>query len=46
MAIALTQMGTIVPDGDLNRHVGSSGDGYEDVHGGYGFGPRNVDEGS
>ena len=28
--------------GDLNVHVESSGDGYEGVHGGYGFGPRNV----
>ena len=29
--------------GDLNRHVGSSGDGYEGVHGGYGFDPTHVD---
>ena len=30
--------------GDLNGHVGVSADGYEGVHGGYGYGVRN-DEG-
>ena len=39
MASALPQMEAIVLGGDLNGHVGSSGDGYEGVHGGYGFGP-------
>ena len=33
--------------GDLNGPAGSSGDEYEGMHGGYGFGTRNVDgEGS
>ena len=27
--------------GDLNGHVGTSADGYEGVHGGYGYGVRN-----
>ena len=34
----------LVPGGDLNGHVGRSADGYEEVHGGFGFGERN-DEG-
>ena len=29
--------------GDLNEHVGSEIDGFEGVHGGFGFGKRNVD---
>ena len=29
--------------GDLNRHVGAESSGYEDVHGGFGFGDRNVE---
>ena len=28
--------------GDLNRHVGSEIDGFEGVHGDFGFGKRNV----
>ena len=28
--------------GDLNRHVGKCIDGYDGVHGGYGFGLRNT----
>ena len=28
--------------GDLNGHVGSEIDGFEGVHGGFGFGKRNV----
>ncbi|XP_047264453.1 uncharacterized protein LOC107865198 [Capsicum annuum] len=31
--------------GDLNRHIGSLPLGYDDVHGGFGFGVRN-DEGA
>ncbi|XP_019225988.1 PREDICTED: uncharacterized protein LOC109207505 [Nicotiana attenuata] len=27
--------------GDFNGHIGASGRGYDDVHGGYGFGDRN-----
>jgi len=27
--------------GDFNRHVGSSVNGYEGVHGGHGWGERN-----
>ena len=29
--------------GDLNGHVGAESSGYEDVHGGFGFGDRNVE---
>ena len=29
--------------GDLNGHVGAKKDGFDDVHGGYGFGSRNVE---
>ena len=29
--------------GDLNRHVGAESSGYEDVHGRFGFGDRNVE---
>jgi len=29
--------------GDLNGHVGTNVDGYDGVHGGYGFGERNAD---
>ena len=29
--------------GDLNEHVGAESSGYEDVHGGFGFGDRNVE---
>ena len=29
--------------GDMNGHVGAEVDGFEGVHGGYGFGRRNVD---
>ena len=30
--------------GDFNGHVGKRIEGYEDVHGGYGIGERNVEE--
>jgi len=33
----------IVIGGDLNDHVGTNVDGYDGVHGGYGFGERNAD---
>jgi len=33
----------IVVGGDLNGHVGTNVDGYDGVHGGYGFGERNSD---
>jgi len=29
--------------GDLNGHVGTNVDGYDGVHGGYGFGERNAE---
>ena len=32
-----------VVGGDLNGHVGTNVDGYDGVHGGYGFGERNAD---
>jgi len=33
----------IVVGGDLNGHVGTNVDGYDGVHGRYGFGERNAD---
>ena len=30
----------IVVGGDLNGHVGTNVDGYDGVHGGYGFGEK------
>jgi len=33
----------IVVGGDLNGHVRTNVDGYDGVHGGYGFGERNAD---
>ena len=33
----------IVVGGDLNGHIGTNGDRYDAVHGGYGFGERNAD---
>ena len=29
--------------GDLNGHVGAEADGYEGIHGGFGYGDRNVE---
>jgi len=33
----------IVVGWDLNSHIGINVDGYDGVHGGYGFGVRNAD---
>ncbi|XP_071724739.1 uncharacterized protein [Rutidosis leptorrhynchoides] len=33
----------VIIGGDLNGHVGTSRDGYEEAHGGYGYGSRNRD---
>ena len=33
----------IVVGWDLNGHIGTNVDGYDGVHGGYGFGERNAD---
>ena len=33
----------LVVCGDMNAHVGAGKDGFEDVHGGYGFGVRNTE---
>jgi Reverse transcriptase (RNA-dependent DNA polymerase)/Endonuclease/Exonuclease/phosphatase family len=33
----------LVVCGDLNAHVGTASDGFEGVHGGHGFGVRNVE---
>mgnify|MGYP007071599789 CR=1 FL=1 len=33
----------VVLGGDLNGHVGRESDGYEGVHGGFGYGVRNVE---
>ena len=32
-----------IPFGDWNGHVGASADGYEGVHGGFGYGGRNAE---
>ncbi|VFQ94525.1 unnamed protein product [Cuscuta campestris] len=34
----------VVIGGDFNGHIGESADGFEDVHGGFGFGCRNQRE--
>ncbi|ESO03038.1 hypothetical protein HELRODRAFT_173904 [Helobdella robusta] len=34
---------TIVIGGDLNGHVGEKTDGFDNVHGGFGYGERNED---
>ena len=34
---------TLVICGDLNSHIGKLANGYEGVHGGYGYGLRNKD---
>ena len=31
----------LIPDGDWNGHVGRAADGFEEVHGGFGYGERN-----
>ena len=33
----------VVFAGDMNGHVGSSNDGYDGTHGGFGYGSRNAD---
>ena len=33
----------VIPCGDWNGHVGKAADGYEGVHGGFGYGERNAD---
>lgn len=33
----------LIPVGDFNGHVGAEASGFEEVHGGQGFGARNVD---
>ena len=33
----------LVVCGDFNGHVGARADGFEEVHGGHGFGSRNVE---
>ena len=33
----------VVLGGDLNGHVGRESDGYEGVHGGFGYGIRNME---
>ena len=33
----------VIFGGDLNGHVGRAGDGFEDVHGGYGVGVKNFE---
>ncbi|XP_063851764.1 craniofacial development protein 2-like [Scylla paramamosain] len=42
-SIARTEL--ILIAGGMNAHIGESGNGYEGVHGGMGFGRRNVESG-
>jgi hypothetical protein len=39
----ISEMERLVVGGDFNCHVGATADGYEGVHGGHGFGQRNVE---
>ncbi|KAK4305368.1 hypothetical protein Pmani_022730 [Petrolisthes manimaculis] len=39
----LSETDTVVLAGDLNGHVGACADGYDDVHGGFGYGRRNLE---
>ena len=34
----------VIIGGDLNGHVGKEVNGYEGVHGGYGYGIRNTED--
>ncbi len=43
MMTKLDNQDVIVPCGDWNGHIGMNADGYEGVHGGYGYGDRNTD---
>ena len=33
----------LIPCGDWNGHVGSTGSGYKEVHGGYGYGKPDIE---
>ena len=33
----------LIVAGDMNGHVGEQGDGFQGVHGGHGFGTRNIE---
>ena len=35
----------LIPGGDWNGHVGSTADGFDEVHGGFGYGERNEEGG-
>ena len=37
----IPQTGKLFIGGDFNGHIGRRGDGYESVHGGFGYGERN-----
>ena len=39
----LSETGVLVLAGVLNGHVGASADGYEGMHGGFGYGRRNLE---
>jgi len=41
--LAINANERLVVYGDMNAHVGAGKDGFEDVHGGYGFGVRNTE---
>ena len=32
----------VIPCGDWNGHIGSTGSGYKEVHGGYGYGKTDL----
>ena len=45
LARSVPQSEQLVIGADMNGHVGSDANGYEGIHGGYGYGVRN-EEGS
>ena len=42
-AMAVPDNEVLIILGDWNGHVGAAADGYEDAHGGHGFGERNAE---
>ena len=43
LTTAIPEDEAVILGGDLNGHVGDSVDGYDGVHGGFGFGKRNLE---
>ena len=43
MTVMIPALEFLIPCGDWNGHVGSTGSGYKEVHGGYGYGKPDPD---